>query len=134
MPRPSCPAFAIVAIRFPPPQQPGSRTSNSLSCSQDEIGRKPEGEGSMEREGYSLGAGLALGLVTLGTAGRAWGLWDLRMEDRLQRYFSPALDPSLPPRPRFHALFFHSPSPPPRPLLSRPLLSCPRGSSRGSRE
>ncbi|CAI7919194.1 unnamed protein product, partial [Closterium sp. NIES-53] len=31
----------------------------------DEIGRKPEGEGSMEREGYSLGAGLALGLVTL---------------------------------------------------------------------
>ncbi|GJP44122.1 hypothetical protein CLOM_g3524 [Closterium sp. NIES-68] len=60
----------------------------------DEIGRRPEGEGSMEREGYSLAAGLALGLVTLGTAGSAWGLSDLRVEDQLQRYFSPALDPS----------------------------------------
>ncbi|CAI7801704.1 unnamed protein product [Closterium sp. NIES-54] len=165
---------------------------------QDEIGRKPEGEGSMEREGYSLGAGLALGLVTLGTllswgdlgmrciccfnsrivsqtlagfyaclnhlahiysclltfahlfgflrprtcalapapshlrprtcalqhasnthgwthtgtAGRAWGLWDLRMEDRLQRYFSPALDPSVCP----------SSSLPSAPRCSLPLL------------
>ncbi|CAI5466799.1 unnamed protein product [Closterium sp. Yama58-4] len=38
----------------------------------DEIGRKPEGEGSMEREGYSLGAGLALGLVTLGFGFKVW--------------------------------------------------------------
>jgi hypothetical protein len=31
-----------------------------------EIGRKPGGDNALDREGYALAAGLALGLVTLG--------------------------------------------------------------------
>jgi hypothetical protein len=33
---------------------------------QAEIGRKPGGDNALDREGYALAAGLALGLVTLG--------------------------------------------------------------------
>ncbi len=60
----------------------------------DEIGRRPGGLGdsggigsvawAQERDGYALAAGLALGLVTLGSGRRALGLADLRIEDRLR--------------------------------------------------
>jgi anaphase-promoting complex subunit 1 len=60
----------------------------------DEIGRRPGGSGdaggirsvawAQEREGYALAAGLALGLVTLGSGRSALGLADLRIEDRLR--------------------------------------------------
>lgn len=33
---------------------------------QAEIGRRPGGDNALDREGYALAAGLALGLVTLG--------------------------------------------------------------------
>ena len=46
--------------------------------------------GSSGGEGYSLAAGLGLGLLTLGRGrqGRAAGLADLRIEERLQRYMT----------------------------------------------
>lgn len=39
----------------------------------------------MDREAYSLSAGLALGMVTLARGSSAPGLADLRIEDRLLR-------------------------------------------------
>ncbi|CAM6122933.1 unnamed protein product [Calypogeia fissa] len=53
-----------------------------------EIGRKPGGDNALDREGYALAAGLALGLVTLGRGNDAWGLADLHIEDRLRHYIS----------------------------------------------
>ena len=43
-----------------------------------------------ESESYALAAGLALGLVTLGCGGTAFGLTDLNIEQRLHRLFSSA--------------------------------------------
>ena len=54
----------------------------------DEIGRRPGAEVIRDREGYSLAAGLALGLVTLGKGRHALGLTDLRLEDRLAHLFT----------------------------------------------
>ncbi|XP_024523349.1 anaphase-promoting complex subunit 1 isoform X2 [Selaginella moellendorffii] len=51
-----------------------------------EIGRKPGSDSSLDREGYALAAGVALGLVTLGRGKDAWGLADLQIEDRLRHY------------------------------------------------
>ncbi|KAL2629518.1 hypothetical protein R1flu_014204 [Riccia fluitans] len=59
-----------------------------------EIGRKPGGDSPLDREGYALAAGLALGLVTLGRGNDAWGLSDLRIEDRLRHYMSGGREPS----------------------------------------
>ena len=53
-----------------------------------ELGRRP-GVGldsTVDRESYSLGAGLALGMVTLGKGDSAPGLADLRIAERLRRY------------------------------------------------
>ena len=60
----------------------------------DEIGRRPGGAGdrggvgsvawAQERDGYALAAGLALGLVTLGSGRSALGLADLRIVERLR--------------------------------------------------
>ncbi len=50
-----------------------------------EIGRPPE-DHHFNRESYSLAAGLALGLVTLGRGSNAIGLTDLQIEDKLSRY------------------------------------------------
>lgn len=47
-----------------------------------EIGRKLPGESIPEREGYSLAAGLALGLVALGRGRDCSSLGDLRIEER----------------------------------------------------
>ncbi|KAL3687507.1 hypothetical protein R1sor_013816 [Riccia sorocarpa] len=58
-----------------------------------EIGRKPGGDSPLDREGYALAAGLALGLVTLGRGNDAWGLSDLRIEDRLRHYMSGGREP-----------------------------------------
>lgn len=57
-----------------------------------EIGRKPGGDNTLDREGYALAAGLALGLVTLGRGKDAWGLADLHIEDRLRHYMSGGSD------------------------------------------
>ena len=54
----------------------------------EEIGRRPGSEVIRDREGYSLAAGLALGLVTLGKGSSALGLADLRLEDRLTHLFT----------------------------------------------
>ncbi|GJQ69220.1 putative complex, subunit [Trypoxylus dichotomus] len=53
-----------------------------------EIGRPPgpEMENSVDRESYSLAAGLALGLVTLGQGGKPSGLCDLNVSDTLHYY------------------------------------------------
>ncbi|BBN07484.1 anaphase-promoting complex subunit 1 [Marchantia polymorpha subsp. ruderalis] len=59
-----------------------------------EIGRKPGGDNPLDREGYALAAGLALGLVTLGRGNDAWGLADLHIEDRLRHYMSGGSEPS----------------------------------------
>lgn len=53
-----------------------------------EIGRPPgpEMENSVDRESYSLAAGLALGLVNLRQGGRATGISDLNVPDSLHYY------------------------------------------------
>lgn len=53
-----------------------------------EIGRPPgpEMENSVDRESYSLSAGLGLGLVTLGQGGKPSGLSDLNVPDMLHYY------------------------------------------------
>lgn len=53
-----------------------------------EIGRPPgpEMENCVDRESYSLAAGLALGLVTLKHGGRPTGLSDLNVPDILHYY------------------------------------------------
>eukprot|EP00516_Mucochytrium_quahogii_P003269 CAMPEP_0203751382 /NCGR_PEP_ID=MMETSP0098-20131031/5463_1 /ASSEMBLY_ACC=CAM_ASM_000208 /TAXON_ID=96639 /ORGANISM=" , Strain NY0313808BC1" /LENGTH=2329 /DNA_ID=CAMNT_0050641079 /DNA_START=277 /DNA_END=7263 /DNA_ORIENTATION=+ len=61
-----------------------------------EIGRRPTSDRCIDRESYSLAAGLSLGLVTLGFGARPGGLSglaDLRLEDRLHRYMVGGLDP-----------------------------------------
>eukprot|EP01052_Picozoa_sp_SAG31_P068310 SAG31_NODE_27120_length_431_cov_0.728916_1_plen_61_part_10 len=51
-----------------------------------EIGRRASDSIAVDREGYSLAAGLALGFVTLGQGNTAVGLTDLHIEDRLRRF------------------------------------------------
>ena len=60
-----------------------------------EIGRRPASDRCKDREGYSLAAGLALGMVTLGRGadGGAIGLADLHIQDRLHRYMVGGKDP-----------------------------------------
>ena len=67
----------------------------------NEIARRPEDDRALDREAYSLAAGLGLGLVTLGQGSRVGssgsagdagahegpqGLEDLRITERLHRY------------------------------------------------
>jgi len=64
-----------------------------------EIGRRPSSDRCVDRESYSLAAGLSLGLVTLGHGARPGGLSglaDLKLEDRLHRYMVGGLDPDYP--------------------------------------
>lgn len=58
-----------------------------------EIGRRASDSISVDREGYSLAAGIALGFVTLGRGNGAAGLADLRIEDRLRRFMTGGKDP-----------------------------------------
>lgn len=55
-----------------------------------EIGRPPgpEMENSIDRESYSLAAGLGLGLVTLGVGGRQSSITDLNVPDKLHYYMN----------------------------------------------
>lgn len=46
----------------------------------------PEMENSVDRESYSLAAGLALGLVVLGKGSKLCGLGDLAVPDKLHYY------------------------------------------------
>lgn len=57
-----------------------------------EIGRRPMSDSTLEREGYSLAAGLALGFVNLGKGGKCSGFEDLHIEDKLQRYIDGGVD------------------------------------------
>ena len=57
----------------------------------------PEMENCVDRESYSLSAGLALGLVTLGQGGSMAGLADLRLADTLYHYMVGGAKRSLPP-------------------------------------
>ena len=52
------------------------------------VGRPPgpEMENSVDRESYSLAAGLALGLVVLGKGSKLCGLGDLAVPDKLHYY------------------------------------------------
>eukprot|EP01018_Ginkgo_biloba_P012111 Gb_37425 [translate_table: standard] len=59
----------------------------------DEIGRKSSGDNVLERQGYAIAAGLALGLVTLGRGKDASGFADT-LVDRLFQYISGGKDPS----------------------------------------
>lgn len=54
----------------------------------EEIGKKPNSDRVSNRECYSLSAGLALGMVTLGIGNKKGisGVGDLKIEDRLNRY------------------------------------------------
>ena len=57
----------------------------------------PEMENCIDRESYSLSAGLALGLVTLGQGGSMAGLADLRLADTLYHYMVGGAKRNLPP-------------------------------------
>lgn len=56
----------------------------------------PEMENCVDRESYSLSAGLALGLITLGQGGSMAGLADLRLADTLYHYMVGGAKRSLP--------------------------------------
>uniref|UniRef100_A0A6B2KWW4 Uncharacterized protein n=1 Tax=Arcella intermedia TaxID=1963864 RepID=A0A6B2KWW4_9EUKA len=60
-----------------------------------EIGRRPTDDKDFERESYSLAAGLALGMVVLGSGNTSKGLSDLNVEDRLVCYTVGGHLPSL---------------------------------------
>ena len=51
-----------------------------------QIGRKPLSDKAIEREGYALASGFALGLVNLGVGKEMQGLCDLQLDDRLIRF------------------------------------------------
>lgn len=65
-------------------------TSNRLMTEMllAQIGRKPLSDKAIEREGYALASGIALGLVNLGLGSKMQhgGLADLRLDERLIRY------------------------------------------------
>ena len=56
----------------------------------------PEMENCVDRESYSLSAGLALGLVTLGQGGQMAGLADLRLADTLYHFMVGGAKRNLP--------------------------------------
>ena len=60
-----------------------------------EIGHRATNDRLTDREGYSLAAGLALGLVTLGSGNSATGLADLHVENRLRQYMVGGRDPEV---------------------------------------
>lgn len=51
-----------------------------------QIGRRPNSDKCLDREGYSLAAGWALGVICLGMNGTREGLKDLQLEQRLIRF------------------------------------------------
>ena len=51
-----------------------------------QIGKKPCTDKCLDREGYSLAAGWALGMICLGVKGAKDGFRDLRLEERLIRF------------------------------------------------
>jgi anaphase-promoting complex subunit 1 len=51
-----------------------------------QIGRKPLSDKAIEREGYALASGIALGFVNLGIGSKMQGLSDLKLDERLIRY------------------------------------------------
>ena len=63
-------------------------TSNRLMTEMllAQIGRKPLSDKAIEREGYALASGIALGLVNLGIGNKMQGLIDLKLDERLIRY------------------------------------------------
>mmetsp|Transcript_42600 Transcript_42600/g.40868 ORF Transcript_42600/g.40868 Transcript_42600/m.40868 type:complete len:173 (+) Transcript_42600:1014-1532(+) len=63
-------------------------TSNRLMTEMllAQIGRKPLSDKSIEREGYALASGVALGLVNLGIGSQMQGISDLNLNERLIRF------------------------------------------------
>jgi len=65
-------------------QATGGRQITEMLLAQ--IGRKPLSDKTIEREGYALASGIALGLVNLGTGSNMEGLSDLAINERLVRF------------------------------------------------
>ena len=63
-------------------------TSNRLMTEMllAQIGRKPLSDKAIEREGYALASGIALGLVNLGIGSEMQGISDLKLNERLIRF------------------------------------------------
>lgn len=61
-----------------------NRTMTEMTLSQ--IGRRPNSDKCLDREGYSLAAGWALGVICLGMNGTKESLRDLQLEQRLIRF------------------------------------------------
>lgn len=61
-----------------------NRTMTEMTLSQ--IGRSPVNERSLDREGYSLASGWALGIICIGSAGKKNHLEDLELDKRLLRF------------------------------------------------
>ncbi len=51
-----------------------------------QIGRKPLSDKAIEREGYALASGFAIGMVNLGVGKEMQGMGDLNLDERLVRY------------------------------------------------
>jgi anaphase-promoting complex subunit 1 len=51
-----------------------------------QIGKKPFTDKCLDREGYSLAAGWALGMICLGMKGTKENFRDLQLEERLIRF------------------------------------------------
>lgn len=70
-----------------------NRTMTEMTLSQ--IGKRPSSDKCMEREGYSLAAGWALGMICLGMRGKKESFRDLQLEERLIRFIEggKAIDP-----------------------------------------
>lgn len=60
-----------------------------------QIGKRPSSDKCLEREGYSLAAGWALGMICLGMRGKKESFRDLQLEERLIRFIEGgrAIDP-----------------------------------------
>lgn len=70
-----------------------NRTMTEMTLSQ--IGKRPSSDKCLEREGYSLAAGWALGMICLGMKGKKESFRDLQLEERLIRFIEGgrAIDP-----------------------------------------
>jgi len=66
----------------------GSKNRRMAEMLLAEIGRRACNDRLQDREGYSLAAGLALGLVCLGQGNSAAGLADLHIENTLRKYLA----------------------------------------------
>ncbi len=62
----------------------GNRSMTETALNQ--IGRKPHNDKCVDREGFSLAAGIALGLINLGRGHKREAIKDLQLDERLVRF------------------------------------------------